>query len=103
MLKPNEKKILGWGGQLGKRFIENVVVDFAKGQGIEGDPKQLIAECIDPLVILGKASKNIREANSWEKEGSQNVMNLQAMKPKSFQQPKLSIKQLLPNQELNKN
>ena len=60
-LKPNEKKILGWGGQLGKRFIENVVVDFAKGQGIEGDPKQLIAECIDPLVILGKASKNIRE------------------------------------------
>ena len=60
-LKTNEKKILGWGSQLGKRFIENVVVDFARTQGIEGDPKQLLAECIDPLVILGKASENIRE------------------------------------------
>ena len=60
-LKSNEKKILGWGSQLGKRFIANVVVDFAKTQGIAGDPKQLLAECIDPLVILGKASENIRE------------------------------------------
>jgi len=60
-LSDETKNLLGWSGQLGIRFIKNVIVDFANKQGVEIEPNQLIDECIDPLVILGKASENMRE------------------------------------------
>ena len=60
-LSEETKNLLGWSGQLGIRFIKNVVIDFASKQGIEIDLNRLIDECIDPLVILGKSSENIRE------------------------------------------
>jgi tetratricopeptide (TPR) repeat protein len=60
-LSDETKNLLGWSGQLGIRFIKNVVIDFASKQGLEIELNRLIDECIDPLVILGKASENIRE------------------------------------------
>jgi len=60
-LSDETKNLLGWSGQLGIRFIKNVVIDFASKQGVEIELNRLIDECIDPLVILGKASANIRE------------------------------------------
>ena len=60
-LSDETKNLLGWSGQLGIRFIKNVVIDFASKHGVEIELNRLIDECIDPLVILGKASENIRE------------------------------------------
>jgi exonuclease VII small subunit len=60
-LSDETKNLLGWSGQLGIRFIKNVVIDFASKKGVEIGLNRLIDECIDPLVILGKASENIRE------------------------------------------
>ena len=60
-LSDETKNLLGWSGQLGIRFIKNVVIDFASKQGVEIELNRLIDECVDPLVILGKASENIRE------------------------------------------
>jgi hypothetical protein len=60
-LSEETKNLLGWSSQLGIRFIENVVIDFANKQGVKIELNRLIDECIDPLVILGKASENIRE------------------------------------------
>ena len=60
-LSDETKNLLGWSGQLGIKFIKNVVIDFASKQGIEIELNRLIDECIDPLVILGKASEIIRE------------------------------------------
>ena len=60
-LSDETKNLLGWSGQLGIRFIKNVVIDFASKQGVKIGLNRLIDECIDPLVILGKASENIRE------------------------------------------
>jgi len=60
-LSDETKNLLGWSGQLGIRFIKNVVIDFASKKGVEIGLNRLIDECVDPLVILGKASENIRE------------------------------------------
>ena len=60
-LSDETKNLLGWSGQLGIRFIKNVVIDFASKQGVKIELNRLIDECIDPLVILGKSSENIRE------------------------------------------
>ena len=60
-LSDETKNLLGWSGQLGIRFIKNVVIDFASKQGVKIELNRLIDECIDPLAILGKASENIRE------------------------------------------
>jgi len=60
-LSEETKNLLGWSGQLGIRFIKNVVIDFASKHGVKIELNRLIDECIDPLVILGKASENIRE------------------------------------------
>ena len=60
-LSDETKNLLGWSSQIGIRFIKNVVIDFASKKGVQIELNRLIDECIDPLVILGKASENIRE------------------------------------------
>ena len=60
-LSDETKNLLGWSGQLGIRFIKDIVIDFATKKEVKIEPNRLIDECIDPLVILGKASENIRE------------------------------------------
>ena len=47
--------LLAWSSRLGSRFFEEVLVTFARDQGREeGEVRELLGMCEDPLVILGR-------------------------------------------------
>lgn len=52
--------LLGWGSQMGRRLIVEALTRFAVGKKVEG-PSERLAECVDPLAILGGANSDIRE------------------------------------------
>jgi len=58
---PGLQELLGWGSHLGMRFLREVVEQFAERIAGQSGAGALLAEAVDPLVILGEPSAQLRE------------------------------------------
>jgi hypothetical protein len=53
--------MLGWGSHLGMSFLREVVEEFAERVAGKQGAGAMLAEAVDPLVILGQPSEHLRE------------------------------------------
>jgi exonuclease VII small subunit len=60
-LAPELQEMLGWGSHLGMSFLREVVEEFAERVAGKQGAGAMLAEAVDPLVILGQPSEHLRE------------------------------------------